>query len=310
MSGVRGRTRVEARKLAAMIADLQTIKAELLPDEKDKQRAEDMKHFDDFQRKKHGLNVMLQDIRADVDRLNELRKKLGREERDTQTIRLQSDNTIRLKEAIELFNDVKKQLDKDAARTGRKKLEEKELNDRRHLVILLGEDIKDLTNQNARVKAIAGENETELAIRVEKRRQRETERREKRTEARKSRRHLRNDFDADELKEAQPYSEQEQAFEQKVAENMAEQDAMLQEIINGLDELKEIANEANKQLTVQKAMLEQVDDKIDSNIRQFKSANKRLQTILDESGGLSRWCPVLICLVVLLALIGYLFGVV
>lgn len=44
-----------------------------------------------------------------------------------------------------------------------------------------------------------------------------------------------------------------------------------------------------------------------STISNFKAANKRLKTILEESGGMERWCPVIICLVVLLALIGYMF---
>ena len=90
---------------------------------------------------------------------------------------------------------------------------------------------------------------------------------------------------------------------------MAQQDKMLEEISRGLDELKEIATEANKHLTIQKAMLDQVDEKMDQTIKGFKTANQRLKTMLDESGGMSRWCPVIICLVVLLALVGYIFNI-
>lgn len=66
-----------------------------------------------------------------------------------------------------------------------------------------------------------------------------------------------DNIDEDEFKNVGPQNEQEMAFEQKVAENMAEQDQMLAEIGAGLDELKELATEANKHLVVQQAMLEQ-----------------------------------------------------
>ena len=87
------------------------------------------------------------------------------------------------------------------------------------------------------------------------------------------------------------------------------QDKILEEISRGLDDLRELATEANKQLTVQGAMLQQVDEQMDSTINQFKVANKRLKDILEASGGMSRWCPMLICAIFLLALVGYIFGI-
>jgi len=295
-----------------MLDDLNVIRAELLPDEKEKARQEEMKTFDDFQRKKHSLNTLLQDIHKDVDRLNELRKRLGHEERDTTTIRLQSDNNERLHEALEQFNALKDQLQKDSQKTGKKKLSEKELADRRHLVVLLGEDIKELTNQNSRVKVPIDEDEAVVAQRIERRKQRDLEARERREKSRKSRK-SKNESGIDEGDFAEmnniPVSAQEVAFEEKVAHNMADQDKMLAEISAGLDELKELATEANKQLTVQKAMLEQVEEKMEDTTRQFKTANKRLKNLLEESGGMSRWCPLLLLAVVILALVGYAFHI-
>ena len=308
----KGRTRQEARKLKVMLDDLNAMRAELLPDDKEKARQEEMKTFDDFQRKKHALNSLLSDIRHDVERLVELRKKLGSDERDTTTIRLQSDNSERLKEALEHFQELKKQLEKDAQRTGRKKVDEKEMADRRHLVILLGEDIKDLTAQNARVRMPLNEDEEAMQARIARRQARDAEAKERREKSRKSRRLRKGEsgIDDDDFGQASaPQSEQEQAFEEKVAHNMADQDKMLAEISAGLDELKELAVEANKQLTIQKAMLDQVDDKMDTTMRQFKTANARLKNLLEESGGMSRWCPMLLLAVVILALIGYVFRV-
>ena len=295
-----------------MLDDLNAIRAELLPDEKEKARQEEMKTFDDFQRKKHSLNALLSDIRQDVERLVELRKKLG-DERDTQTIRLQSDNSDRLKQALELFQELKKQLEKDAQKTGRKKVDDKEMADRRHLVILLGEDIKDLTAQNARVRMPLNEDEEAMQARIQRRQARDLEAKERRERSRKSRRLKKGEsgIDDDDFAQAsQPQSEQEQAFEEKVASNMLDQDKMLAEISAGLDELKELATEAGKQLTIQKAMLDQVDDKMDTTMRQFKTANARLKSLLEESGGMSRWCPILLIAVVILALIGYIFRII
>lgn len=59
-----GRTPNDYRRLQNMIADLRTIKAELLPDERDKARETEMKGFDDFQRKKHELNTLITKIRT------------------------------------------------------------------------------------------------------------------------------------------------------------------------------------------------------------------------------------------------------
>ena len=295
-----------------MLDDLNQIRQELLPDDKEKKQQEEMKTFDDFQRKKHALNTLLQDIRTDVERLAELRNRLGKDERDTTTIRLQSDNSDRLKEAYELFNELKKQLEKDAERTGRKKIDDKELADRRHLIILLGEDIKDLSTQNSRIRLPTGDDEEVVQQRIARRQAKDMEARERRERSRKSRKLKKGESGIDEedfQSVAGPGNEMEMAFEEKVAVNMAEQDKMLVEISAGLDELKELATEASKQLTIQKAMLDQVDDKMDTTMRQFKTANARLKSLLEESGGMSRWCPILLIAVVILALVGYIFHI-
>jgi hypothetical protein len=312
-----GRTAAENRKLNQMLVDLAQMKSELLPDEKDKAREEEMKSFDDFQRKKHGLNVLLENIRKNVDRLNELRKKLSSDERDVQTIQLQSSNTDQLREALAQFNQLKSILQKDEKKTGKKKLDDKELADRRHYVILLGEEIKNLSNQNTRIKIVHTEEEEAIAARAERRKAKDSEKRERRERNRRNRGKSRGKdddiVDEEELDRAAAgsvISEQELAFEEKVAANMAEQNEILVAISDGLDELKELATEANKQLTVQAAMLEQVDEKMDQTIKQFKTANQRLKNMLEESGGMSRWCPILICVIVLLALVGYIFGIV
>lgn len=307
-----------------------------------------MKGFDDFQRKKHELNTMLQEIRVvratvcaraeqartelvsfarclthalfsfpphplpqDVDRLNEMRKKIGDDGRDSLTIRLSSDNNDRLRTATELFTELKHIQEKDEKKK-KKKMSEKEIADRRELVILIGKEIVNLTNENARNKRIETDDEAAMRTRVEQRKRENEEktraRRERLKKNRKGRKGKDGDIDEDDFKDVGPRSEQEQAFEQQVQQNMDEQNKILDEISKGLDDLKDLANEANKQLTVQGAMLEQVDQQMEATIGKFKAANKRLKDILESSGGMERWCPMIICVIILLALIGYLVG--
>jgi len=316
MRGSKGsRHNNDYRKLQNILKDLRELRRELCPDEKEKAQDEEMKSFDDFQRKKHELNSLLKDIRVDVDRLNEMRKHLGSDGRDPNSIRLSSENNDRLRRATELFTQLKQIQQKDEKKkSGKKKVSEKELADRREMVMLIGQEIVNLTNENARNKIQESDEEAAMRSRVEQRRREQEERTRARREAAKDRRKRRNqrekDIDEDDFKDIGPKSEQEQAFEAQVQINQEEQDKILAVISRGLDDLKDLANEANKQLTVQAAMLEQVDQKMDTTIHNFKAANKRLKAILDESGGMSRWCPMIICAIILLALVGYIFGLV
>jgi len=100
---------------------------------------------------------------------------------------------------------------------------------------------------------------------------------------------------------------EEQKFYDEVDQNKKEQDEILQEILKGVTELHEIAVGIGVGLDTGKELIKEVDKKMDKTIAHFKKSNARLQELLDESGGLSRWCPILICLIVLVALGGYIF---
>ena len=102
-------------------------------------------------------------------------------------------------------------------------------------------------------------------------------------------------------------SQQELVFEKQVEINIKEQDQLLDEINTGLTDLQQLATDANKQLTVQKSMFETFENKMDITVQKLKSSNRRLQEMLDENGGCSRFCPMILCLIILLSLIGYMF---
>jgi len=105
-------------------------------------------------------------------------------------------------------------------------------------------------------------------------------------------------------------SAQVQAFMEEKDTAIKEQDEILKEINKGLDDLLHMAEDINKTLKVQDAMLDELGEKIDNNIEAFKTANLKLKHLLKESGGLSRWCPILICFIILLALVGYIYSIV
>ena len=57
-------------------------------------------------------------------------------------------------------------------------------------------------------------------------------------------------------------------------------------------------------------MIEQVDEKIDQVQNKFDTANIKLNKLLDQTGGVSRWCPIIIAIIILLALLSYIYKIV
>lgn len=57
---------------------------------------------------------------------------------------------------------------------------------------------------------------------------------------------------------------------------------------------------------MQSTLLDQIEVKIDGTTKRFVFANKKMKELLDESGGMTRWCPIMIAIIVLLALGGYI----
>lgn len=105
----------------------------------------------------------------------------------------------------------------------------------------------------------------------------------------------------------QKQSMAEQEFMAEVERCRREEDEMLEEIAKALDSLNELATTLNKQLKTTTVLLAVAEKQMDDTQEQFDKANARLSEMLEESGGLSRWCPFIICAMVILALVGYMF---
>jgi len=312
-------------KMGLMINELKVMKRELLPNEKEPDGDDlEMKEMDAWQKLKLLLNRDLRDLGKDVIRLNELRANAP-EGRDPATIKLYSENSKKLKASGDKWKQMKELLMKDEAK---KKLDEKTLNDRKRLMALLAKEIQEMGNKNAHVK---GPKESETAKklkergedRAKKRRDRGKRDRKKREkddddgkDDKKKKKKKKGEEDEgpdvdiqdEDLRDVKPLSQEEQQFYAEVEEAREEENKMLDEIFKGVTDLKVIAQDMNTSIKTTAAMTDEIGKQMDKTIATFDTSNARLQDMLEKSGGLSRWCPMLICIIVLIALVGYMIN--
>jgi uncharacterized phage infection (PIP) family protein YhgE len=296
-----------------MIKELATMKLELDPDGKGGEEGKPLNPLDKYQGKKRELNILLKDLREEVDRLCQLREKAP-DGRDTATIKLYAENARKLKDATAMWNELKEQVIKDQKKG---KMDEKELADRKKMVTVFAEEIQQLVNKNSHTKAIkTSETTKQLENKREERTRRRKEEKEKREAKRKARRGdgkgaKSDDEDVINDEDIKPVTQDDvqiQQFMKDVDEQKEEQDKMLDEVLKGMNELKQIATDLNVGIKTGTALVDELDTAMDKTINNFKKSNDRLKEILEESGGMSRWCPVLICIVILLALVGYILN--
>jgi len=201
------------------------------------------------------------------------------------------------------------------AKKGKKGLDEKTIVDRRKITKNLGKEIVELSNRNSRVPGQNGTAATDGDVeRLDDGKRSSNKRREERRAKREKRKKgKKEDGELDELgddgKEPVQMSAQEQAFMEARDVALAEQDLIIDEISKGLDELLELGEDMNKTIQMQNHMLAEVEKKVDSNLEKLRNVNQRLKTILDQTGGLERWCPMIVLAIVLLALGGYIFTI-
>jgi hypothetical protein len=253
----------------------------------------------------------LGDLRKEVERLGEMKRNLGEgNDRNTDTIRLESANRKKITEAIQIWNVLKEQYVKDQKKVEGGKLkdiDEAEMSDRKKILGILYNEVQDLTKKNGRVKPlISSAEDQEHQSRRETRNAKKREERERRKNRRKGNK---GEPEEDEP-EPIPLTEQEVKFHEQVEGNVAEQDELLDEISKGMDELKALGLDMNKSLTLQNKMLDVIEEKVDQNIRKLVSANARMKDIMEKSGGMTQWCPRILCLVILVALVVYMFKLV
>jgi len=285
--------RIQHVDLKMAILDLRHMVTEL--GVKDAASLAEASRRDEFDTLKAALMNKLQTIRDHVTAVVDLRKSGGI--RSAQEIKLTHENEEQLKVARNDWHNLHVQLKKDQSK---KKLGEELLADRIRIVELMGKEIQNLVGQNGRVKVAPT---TGLQQQLEDRR---AARKERRTEKQQ---HKKGGGAVADALEAIPLSPQEEAFMKQVEANQAVEDQLLDDISVGLDELKSLAEDMNKSLKLQKVILAEVEEKMDNNIAMMKNANSRMKEIFEEAGGTSRWCSLLVCGILLLALVGFLIQI-
>lgn len=318
----------EYRGLTRIIDQLRVMKKELLA-EKDEPllSKKELANMDGFQRNKHELNRMLTELREDAETLAKMRENESEGKRSMNVIQQMQANHHKLVAAKELWQQMQVQLQKDEKALEQKKkkaLPAKELQARWDILNTLAKEIKMLADANSRMKPEKKDETRRTARRRDKDRGGDDDDEERgggrRSGRRKGRRRGRKGGDDDDDggrdeadmedidAQMQQMSEKQQAFMDRKDAAYGQQDELLDDISKGLDELKKIGTDINKELKVQNAMLDEVDKHMDKNITNLKNANTRLKEMLEESGGLSRWCPMLICFILLLAIVGYIIS--
>lgn len=88
-------------------------------------------------------------------------------------------------------------------------------------------------------------------------------------------------------------------------------DIIMDQINDGLDQIKQQAIDINVSLKQSEEIIEELDKKMDTTEENMSSTNKRLKNLLTSNDrDATFWCPIIICLILLLAVIGYCISII
>lgn len=105
-----------------------------------------------------------------------------------------------------------------------------------------------------------------------------------------------------------PLTGKQQAFIQMSIQRDKVLDEKLEIIKMGVRQLGVIGQDINIELEKHEEMLKQVGDKMNDVQDKIENRNKQLKDLLKKSGGMTRWCPVFILFIILLACLGYIYN--
>ena len=99
----------------------------------------------------------------------------------------------------------------------------------------------------------------------------------------------------------------EQSFLQ-IKKNDQELDQELEMVHQGVKRLGVMATEMNTELKIQRAMIDETKQKAEDVNEHLLQVNKKMKRALDQSGGASKMCINIICLIILLSVVGYIYN--
>eukprot|EP01083_Nonionella_stella_P191571 708959_1 len=275
----------EIRKVNALMKDIEVIEMDCMGTKSN--RYADSK-LDPFQRNKQELTEVLSILKQDIKTKNGIEERVGT---NAESIKLKSKIKKNLEAARKLqveMSDAYKTNERDVD-NGENDMELKEIKNRQELVSLLQQDLEFTQNEFEPQKSRTNATGFRLA-----------------QMGREKRKKLREKGLISE--EAQPLTAKQQTFIQESYARDAILDNKLDMIRNGVITLGAIAADINIELDKQEVMLEELEVKMDNVQDKIEHRNEEIKKLLDSAGGATRWCPVLILCIILMACLGYIYN--
>ncbi len=290
--------RSDFSRLTRLITSLKALKQEIRPEREGAAS-------DPLEAQKNKLVGIVADIKADIELLRTLQNPRDLIERKAEL----RNSFNKSQEEIKKFSDLIMKAAKDkktkdaAARAHTVKRMSEWLELVQQELMSLAEEARDV-----KVDGIAG---FDAQARTLDRREAQRARRQQRRDRRRQRGGDDgggggDDGDGIYLEDMQPASDNERAFMMRVEQSRKEEEELLQLISEGLYELHQMSLQLNKLLKQSSQQIDMLDDKMRDVQERFDTTNKKLDELLEQSGGCNRWCPICICVVLILACVGFL----
>lgn len=244
--------------------------------------------LDEFQIAKLDLNEKISHLKQDVKTRAGIEERLGT---NSESIKLKTKIKSDLADAQVLQRKMEDAYNENMRdfENGTSELTSEQLNQRKELLELMKQDLEYTSNEFSPKKESVGGGGFQLA-------QQAREKRRKRKEQGLG------------SAEPQPLTAKQQAFIQESIERDQVLDEKLEIIKQGVMQLNAIGSDINQELDKQAVMLEEVEQKMDAVTDKLENRNEQIKKLLETSGGATRWCPVLILCVILMACIGYIYN--
>jgi hypothetical protein len=99
----------------------------------------------------------------------------------------------------------------------------------------------------------------------------------------------------------------EQKFYEEKVKKDAEINEMLKQISDGLDDIKQQAVDIGSNLDYQDNLIKEVATKTDATNENIVNSNQKIKNLLKRDA--TCWCPVVVCIIILLGVIGYIINI-
>mmetsp|Transcript_67700 Transcript_67700/g.107451 ORF Transcript_67700/g.107451 Transcript_67700/m.107451 type:complete len:305 (-) Transcript_67700:136-1050(-) len=272
------------RKIDSLMKDIEIIETECIGNK----REEAQSKLDDFQRYKLELNAIILSCKHDIKTKKGIEERVGT---NTESLKLKQKiaSNLQTAKALQIKMEATYKEQQHEADIGDTPLSAEELKSRQELVSLMKQDLE------------------YTQLQFEPRQHSETDGAANGFNLARSARKKRAKQNAVTQAEPVPLTAKQQAFIQESIERDAILDEKLDIIYAGVKMLGHIGHDINEELDKQNVMLDEVEAKMEKVHEKLETKNEKIRAILDESGGATRWCPLVILLVILLACLGYLW---